>query len=165
MEIQELADLILIQSREVLRAKGYGSQIDGYRVEVITGPKYTRIDRGPGDNLHGFLMIENTTGNIYGIKAYGRINRQHRYGNLDTVSAFYWGSYRPGALPVTAVEVRRDGKCQKRFETGDLTADSDSAFEYILKHQGQSVDRACRYEGWAIVTVEPDGTETLQTIS
>ena len=46
MEIQGLADLILIQSREVLRAKGYDSQTAGYRVEVITGPKYTRIDRG-----------------------------------------------------------------------------------------------------------------------
>jgi hypothetical protein len=69
------------------------------------------------------------------------------------------------SLPVTAVEARHDGKLQKRFETGVLVADSNSAFEYIHEHQGQSVDWACRYEGWAIVTVAPDGTETVQAVS
>ncbi len=165
MTIQELADLILIQSREVLRAKSYDSQVDGYRVEVIAGPKYTRIDRGPGHNISGFLMVVNTTGEIFGILAYGKVNRKKQYGTLETVNQWFWGEYRPKRLPVTAVEVRHDGEPQKRFETGDLVADSNSAFEYVLKHQGQSVDWACRYEGWAIVTVAPDGTETLQTSS
>jgi hypothetical protein len=61
-----------------------------------------------------------------------------------------------------AVEVRRDGVLQPggRFETGDLTVDSNAAFEYILRHQGMSVDWAIRYEGWSIVTIAPDGTET-----
>jgi hypothetical protein len=62
----------------------------------------------------------------------------------------------------TAVEVRRDGERKARFETGDPRADSNAAFEYILHHQGQSVSWAVRYEGWSIVEIAPDGTETIQ---
>lgn len=78
--------------------------------------------------------------------------------------------YDPAANPASqrtsaqasAIEVRRDGVLQPggRFGTGDLTADSNAAFEYILRHQGQSVDWAIHYEGWSIVTIAPDGTET-----
>ena len=63
---------------------------------------------------------------------------------------------------ITAVEVRRDGEMKARFETGDLTADHNAAFKYIMKHQGMSVSWAMRYEGWSIVEIAPGGTETPQ---
>ena len=44
MTIEQLAALILIQTREVLTAKGYDDQADRERVEVRPGPKYTKID-------------------------------------------------------------------------------------------------------------------------
>jgi hypothetical protein len=98
MTIQELADLILIQSREVLRAKGYDSQVDGERVEVRPGPKYTKIDRGPAHNMSGFLMVVNTTSAIYGIKGYGVPNRKKQYGTLATAGQWFWGEYTPRPL-------------------------------------------------------------------
>lgn len=52
------------------------------------------------------------------------------------------------------VQVKRDGKVKAVFDTGDETRDRNSAFEWLLKHQPQSVDWALRYEGWSIDTVE-----------
>lgn len=49
-----------------------------------------------------------------------------------------------------AVEVRRDGKVRRSFDTGDPVKDQNAAFEWLLKAQGQSVDWALRYEGWEI---------------
>jgi hypothetical protein len=102
MTIQELADLILAESREVLRRKGYLTQIEGECVEVHPGPKYTKIDRGPRwgpgrteHNMSGFLMVENKTGRIYGIKGYGRVHKGRYYGTLDTATDWFWGEYSP----------------------------------------------------------------------
>ncbi len=39
-------------------------------------------------------MVENETGNIYGIKAYGVIHKGHFYGTLDTINLYFWGEYR-----------------------------------------------------------------------
>jgi len=102
MTVDELAELILTQTREVLRGKGYHSQIAGECVEVHPGPKYTKIDRGPRwgpgrteHNMSGYLMIENATGEIFGIKAYGVVHRGHYYGNLAHAREWYWGDYAP----------------------------------------------------------------------
>jgi len=102
MTVDELAAVILEQTREVLRAKGYHSQIAGECVEVRPGPKYTKIDRGPRwgpgrteHNMSGFLMVENATGEIFGIKGYGVVHKGHRYGTLDTAHEYYWGEYGP----------------------------------------------------------------------
>jgi hypothetical protein len=94
MTPDQLAAMVLAQTREVLRAKGYDSQIDREKVQVVPGPKYTRIDRGP-HGTSGFLMIENATGVIYGIKGYGRVHKGHRYGTLATADQWFWGEYHP----------------------------------------------------------------------
>lgn len=98
MTVDELAAVILEQRRQVLRAKGYDSQVDGEQVQVRPGPKYTKVDRGPGHNMSGFLMIENATGVIYGIKGYGVVHKGHCYGTLETAGDWYWGEYRPRML-------------------------------------------------------------------
>lgn len=56
-------------------------------------------------------------------------------------------------------EVRRDGKTQASFETGDQREGSNWAFEWIMDHQGQSISWAVQYEGWSVVHVLADGTE------
>jgi len=57
---------------------------------IKTGNKYTKIDIGHS----GRYMIEVSTGNIYGIKAYGVIHRGYRFGNLDTINDWNWSGYR-----------------------------------------------------------------------
>ena len=50
--------------------------------QVIEKNKYFYLDqRGSG-----FFMVEKTSGNIYGIKAYGVINRRKLVGHVSTVT-------------------------------------------------------------------------------
>jgi len=60
------------------------------KVTVKPGSKYIKIDVGNS----GQYMVEVSTGNIYGIKAYGVIHRGHRFGNLDTINEWDWAGYR-----------------------------------------------------------------------
>ena len=101
MTIEELAATILEQQRERI-ARHYSQwQADAERVNVKPGPKYTKIDHGPEHNMSGFLMIDNATGEIFGIKGYGRVHKQHRYGTLATAGEWYWGEYGPRKLAVS----------------------------------------------------------------
>jgi len=50
-----------------------------------------------------------------------------------------------------AVAVKRDGETRKMFDSGNQAADENAAFSWLLGAQGQSVEWAIRYEGWAIV--------------
>jgi hypothetical protein len=95
MTIPELADLVLTQTRARLASQCSQWQADAEQVDVKPGPKYTKIDRGPGHNKSGMLMIDNATGEIFGIKGYGRVHKGHRYGTLETVTDWYWGGYYP----------------------------------------------------------------------
>lgn len=58
-----------------------------------TETKYFRVDVGTS----GRYMIERSTERIYGIKAYGVINKGHYYGTLDTIDDYFWGEY--AAIP------------------------------------------------------------------
>lgn len=109
MTIEKLAALILEQQRERLARLYSQSQADAEAVEIRPGRVYTKIDRGPrwGDgptdhNMSGFLMVENATGAIYGIKAYGKVHKGHYYGTLADAGQWYWGEYGPRRLPVPA---------------------------------------------------------------
>ena len=95
MTIEQLAALILEQQRTVIASRFSQWQADAERVTVKPGPKYTKIDRGPEHNMSGFLMVENATGIIYGIKGYGQVHKGHSYGTLDTAGQWFWGEYSP----------------------------------------------------------------------
>jgi hypothetical protein len=95
MTVEELAALILDQQRRVIASRYSQRQADAERVTVKPGKVYTKIDRGPEHNMSGFLMIENETGRIYGIKGYGKVHKGHCYGTLDTAGQWYWGEYGP----------------------------------------------------------------------
>ncbi len=53
------------------------------------GNKYIYIDVGSG----GKYMIDKKDSKIYGIKAYGQINKHNSFGTLDTIDNYYWGHY------------------------------------------------------------------------
>lgn len=95
MDIQEFAELVLAQQRERIARQHSQWQADAEQVQVIPGPKYTKVDLGPEHNMSGKFMIENSTDRIYGIKGYGRVHKGHFYGTLDTVDQWYWGDYGP----------------------------------------------------------------------
>jgi len=100
MTIEQLAALILEQTQARLKADYPTSpQWEWERVQVKPGPKYTKIDRGPEHNMSGFLMIDNATGEIFGIKGYSRVHKGRRYGTLDTAGQWYWGNYSPDEDP------------------------------------------------------------------
>ena len=61
-----------------------------YAVTVKEGAKYFRVDVGTS----GKFMVD-MEGNIFGIKAYGVINRKKQYGTLETIDQYTWGDYSP----------------------------------------------------------------------
>ena len=93
--VNELAEQIKVEHREGLARRKYFSQIEGYVTTVKDGAKYVKIDRGPSCNMSGFLMIEKSTGLIYGIKAYGQVHKGHCYGNLENYKDYDWSEYYP----------------------------------------------------------------------
>lgn len=64
----------------------------GIKAVVIPGKKYTKIDVCLPQQS-GRYMVDNETGEIFGIKAYGQIHRGHKFGTLDTIGEYYWGGY------------------------------------------------------------------------
>ena len=62
--------------------------LDMCKVKIKDGKKYTKLDVGGS----GKYMIDKA-GEIYGIKAYGVINKKHHYGNLNTINEYNWGGY------------------------------------------------------------------------
>ena len=90
---KEFAKLLETQQKERLVKTGLGcvSNLENAKVSIREGKKYIKIDVGTS----GKFMIEKTTENIYGIKAYGVIHRGHHYGSLQTINQYYWGDYSP----------------------------------------------------------------------
>jgi hypothetical protein len=146
--VEELAELVLTQQRERISREFSQRLADAETVNVRPGKKYTKIDRGPEHNRSGFLMIEDATGEIFGIKAYGVPHKGHRYGTLDTIDQWYWGDYGPRKLVTADPEAWPAGKTfgeltpeQKRAAqrrasdqlSAELTANAD-AIGKIMDH-------------------------------
>ena len=95
MTVEEFAARVQEQQQAKLKAEyPDNAQMWTYHiVQVRPGPKYTKVDVGPEHNMSGKYMIENSTGDIWGIKGYGVVHRGHHYGTLATVDAWYWGGY------------------------------------------------------------------------
>lgn len=73
---------------------------------IVPGRKYTKVDTARGKDevgRCGRFMVDQDTGTIYGIKAYGRIHKGKRYGTLDTVADYTWGAF---IGPVKVVEAQ-----------------------------------------------------------
>ena len=89
-KLQLLCDEITNQSREYLTIRNLGCEANLLNAKATykIKKKYTYINVGSS----GKYLI-NDDGEIYGIKAYGVINKGHFYGTLDTIKDFYWGDY------------------------------------------------------------------------
>lgn len=93
MTIEEFAQVLLEQTKERLARDYSQQQADWTVVQVKPGKKYTKVDIGPEHNISGKYMVENSTGEIFGVKGYGVVHKGHRYGTLETVNDWYWGGY------------------------------------------------------------------------
>jgi hypothetical protein len=90
-KIQEFAALVETEQREVIAKRYPGINLDDlhYRAKVTPGNVYVKVDFGGS----GKYMVEIATGVIFGIKAYGKVHKGHRYGTLDTINQWHWGEY------------------------------------------------------------------------
>ena len=89
-KIKALASLIQEHQLETYAKNGYTlDPLHACGTKIINGQKFTKIDVGQS----GKYMIENSTGNIYGIKGYGVVHRGKFYGTLDTINDYWWGEY------------------------------------------------------------------------
>lgn len=93
LTVEEFAQVVLEQTKARLATQYSQAQADREIVQVIPGPKYTKVNIGPEHNVSGKYMVENSTGVIYGIKGYGQVHKGHAYGTLATVDQWYWGGY------------------------------------------------------------------------
>jgi hypothetical protein len=91
-KINALCDKITQQQQARLKAQKLDCQcnMDLAICHFHIAKKYTRIDIGSS----GRYMIDNNTGEIFGIKAYGVIHRGHYFGTLDTINDYFWGNYK-----------------------------------------------------------------------
>ena len=92
-KLEALRIKLITQTLERMNAQGLTHAAQNYTARIKEGKKYTKLDIGPACNMSGRYMIENETGNIYGIKAYGVIHRGHYYGTLDTIDQYDWSGY------------------------------------------------------------------------
>ncbi len=84
--IKNFAELLEKQQKECYGRRGFNT--DRCFVTVIPGKKYTKVNVGDS----GKYMIDGQ--NIFGIKAYGVINRGHYYGTLQSINDWNWGGYK-----------------------------------------------------------------------
>ena len=62
---------------------------------IVEGRKYAKIDKGSDEvQWQGRFMVD-SDGNIFGIKAYGKVHHGHNYGTLDTINDWNWGEFYP----------------------------------------------------------------------
>lgn len=91
-KLKNLCDKITTEGQERLTAERLACECN-LKMAVARykdGKKYVKIDIGTS----GRYMVDKTTGEIFGIKAYGVVNKGHFYGTLDTIEQYYWGDYR-----------------------------------------------------------------------
>jgi hypothetical protein len=76
-------------------AKGLARELIDYCVSVHFARRYTRIDTGRPDApaSEGRYLVDNWTGQIFGLRAYGVPNKKKQYGTLDTIDDWDWGGY------------------------------------------------------------------------
>jgi hypothetical protein len=96
LDIERFAAVLEAQRREWHQRKFPSFHCP--RVKIVPGPKYTKIDETHSSGQAGKFMVDNATGEIFGIKAYGKVHKGHAYGTLDTIDQWDWGGFRPVRL-------------------------------------------------------------------
>lgn len=89
-EIKQFAELVEKEQKDYLQKSDLACQanLDNCKVKIKEGKKYTKVNVGSS----GKYMVDKA-GYIFGIKAYGVINKRRCFGSLDTINEYYWGNY------------------------------------------------------------------------
>ncbi len=87
-------------------------------VKIVPGRKFAKVDVGSS----GKYMVDNETGEIFGIKAYGQVHKGHRYGTLDTIENFWWGGYGAEMLTHPVAKFARQAQALKERAIVAVTA-------------------------------------------
>ncbi|MBE9572406.1 MAG: hypothetical protein IMF11_17400 [Proteobacteria bacterium] len=91
-KLRAFADLIHSDIAGVVQKRYPGLNAEYVaQVNIRPGRNYTKVDVGTS----GKYMVVNDTGEIFGIKTYGVIHKDKRYGTLDTINDYFWGEYAP----------------------------------------------------------------------
>jgi hypothetical protein len=90
-KLKRLCELITKESQERLKTQKLDCECNLNQVvcHYKIGKKYAKID----DRTSGKYMVDLSSGKIYGIKAYGVININHSFGDLDSIDLYFWGFY------------------------------------------------------------------------
>jgi len=91
-KLSHFAALLEKQQADIYKRRYPNSPLDPPKVRIVPGRTYTKVDIQSGPSWSGRYMVDQE-GRIWGIKAYGVINRRHCYGTLDTVDQLFWGEY------------------------------------------------------------------------
>lgn len=96
MTIEEFAKKVFEDRKLVFSKKRMDALDPDFEcaTRVVRGTKYTKVDVGGPKYWSGKFMVD-SEGNIYGIKAYGRINKRRHYGTLETTDKWFWGEHYP----------------------------------------------------------------------
>jgi hypothetical protein len=102
MKNKILTFALLVQTQQEARHIASGTTNPDFiknwsKTTVKEGKKFTKVDVGTS----GKFMVENETGNIFGIKGYGVVHTGHFYGTVDTTAEYHWGNYYPEKLDGT----------------------------------------------------------------
>lgn len=90
-KLNAFAALITEHRRAYMTRNNYGDyQFNSIaKTAIHIGKKYARVDVGES----GKYMVNLTTEEIVGIKAYGVPHLGHHYGTLDTIQEWNWSEY------------------------------------------------------------------------
>jgi len=85
----------LVEEQQIARLKADGlaceTNLRNAKVSTRAGRKFDNILIGGSSRF----MVELSSGNIFGTKAYGVVHKGHFYGTLDTTAQWNWGDYYP----------------------------------------------------------------------
>jgi hypothetical protein len=117
--VEQLAALVLEETKRRIATTYSEDLASRETVTVKPGRVYTKIDRSGS----GMLMIENATGNVYGIKSYGQVHKGHQYGTLATIGTYFWGEFypRPATDAEVAARTTTDAEVAARTTTDSVT--------------------------------------------
>lgn len=88
-DIERFRAILEKAQKSGLVKEGYTPSFHDYSCTIKMGRKYANVDCGGS----GKYMVVLETGEIFGIKGYGVINRKRAYGTLDTIDEWNWTDY------------------------------------------------------------------------
>jgi len=90
------------------------------KVRLVPGKKYVKVDISylDNDSWSGKYMVDKKTGDIFGIKAYGKVHKGHYYGNLNTIKERDWGGYT--ASKKNMVKIKLNPKTKVGWQVHDV---------------------------------------------